>query len=149
MAAALATIHEFKTRDVIAHNHGIGRALSARVQAAIAKAGLGAHVDFQPSEWMPLWGFRDRGGAVSMGVRTLALQEMIARGVLWGGFHNVCAAHDDAAVAHVLAAYDEVLPLVARAVAAGNVRELLRGEPVEAVFRKTSGFNTKPAKKGA
>jgi hypothetical protein len=79
-------------------------------------------------------------------LKSFVQQEMIKRGVLWGGFHNVCFAHTDEDVAHTLAAYKETLGLLKKAVEAGSVRAMLRGDPVEPVFRKTSHFHTKPAR---
>jgi glutamate-1-semialdehyde 2,1-aminomutase len=77
-------------------------------------------------------------------LKSLLQQEMIKRGVLWSGFHNVSFAHTDADVEHTLAAYREALPIVVSAVQNGVVRKSLRGAPVEPVFRKTSNFNLKP-----
>jgi hypothetical protein len=76
--------------------------------------------------------------------KSILQQEMIRRGVLWSGFHNVSFSHRDEDVAHVLAAYREALPLLKKAVASGDARAHLRGEPVEPVFRPTTQFNTKP-----
>ena len=80
-------------------------------------------------------------------MKSLVQQEMIRRGVLWGGFHNMCYSHSDEDVAHTLAAYRDVLPVLKRAVEEKNVRAMLRGEPVEPVFRRTGNFNLKPKTK--
>lgn len=80
-------------------------------------------------------------------MKSLVQQEMIKRGVLWGGFHNVCYSLTDEDIDHVIACYREVLPVLKQAVEEGKVRELLRGEPVGPVFRKTSNFNMKPKSK--
>jgi glutamate-1-semialdehyde aminotransferase len=77
-------------------------------------------------------------------MKSLVQQELIKRGILWGGFHNMCFSHTDADVAHTLAAYREVLPMLKRAVEEKAVGSALRGEALEPVFRKTSQFNTKP-----
>lgn len=77
-------------------------------------------------------------------MKSLVQQEMIKRGVLWAGFHNMCYSHSDADIAHTLSSYREVLPILKRAVLDGNVRALLRGEPVVPVFRRTGNFNMKP-----
>ncbi len=79
-------------------------------------------------------------------MKSLIQQEMIKRGVLWGGFHNMSFSHTDEDVAHTLAAYRQSLAILKEAVEAGDVRSYLRGEPVEPVFRRTSNFNMKPAK---
>ena len=80
-------------------------------------------------------------------MKSLVQQEMIRRGILWGGFHNMSFSHTDADIAYTLAAYREVLPILKKAVEEKTVRSTLRGEPVEPVFRKTSNFNLKPKQK--
>jgi glutamate-1-semialdehyde aminotransferase len=75
--------------------------------------------------------------------KSLVQQELVRRGILWGGFHNVSLSHSDEDVDRTLQAYGEVLPILRDAVASGRVRDLLRGEPVGPVFRRTSGFHTK------
>jgi len=80
-------------------------------------------------------------------MKSLVQQEMIKRGVLWGGFHNMCFMHSDEDVEYTLKAYAEVLPILKKAVDENNVRSYLKGEPVEPVFRKTGNFNLKPKQK--
>lgn len=72
---------------------------------------------------------------------------MIKRGILWGGFHNMSYSHSDDDIEYILKVYCEVLPFLKKAVDENNVREHLKGEPVEPVFRKVSNFNTKPIRK--
>jgi glutamate-1-semialdehyde 2,1-aminomutase/spore coat polysaccharide biosynthesis protein SpsF len=70
-------------------------------------------------------------------MKTLMQQEMIKRGILWGGFHNMSFSHSDADVEYTLKAYDDVLPIIKKAVEDGNAKDLLKGEVLEMVFRKT------------
>ena len=79
-------------------------------------------------------------------MKSLVQQEMIKRGVLWGGFHNMCLSHTDEDIEYTLKAYKEVLPILKKAVDEKNVKSYLKGEPVEPVFRKTTNFNMKPKK---
>ncbi|MCX8116431.1 MAG: SDR family oxidoreductase [Desulfobacterota bacterium] len=80
-------------------------------------------------------------------MKSLVQQEMIKRGILWSGFHNVSFSHTDEDIDQILLAYQEVLPILKEAVSRGRVKDLLRGEVVEPVFRKTSQFHTKPKMK--
>ncbi len=80
-------------------------------------------------------------------MKSLVQQEMIKRGILWGGFHNMSFSHSDADIKYTLKTYKEVLPILKKAVEEKNVKGYLRGEPVGPVFRKTSNFNMKPKKK--
>jgi glutamate-1-semialdehyde aminotransferase len=86
----------------------------------------------------------DASAGNPLGMKSLVQQEMIKRGVLWGGFHNVSFSLTETDIDHILAAYAEVLPILKNAVDFRNVAKLLRGEPVSPVFRKTSNFNMKP-----
>jgi glutamate-1-semialdehyde aminotransferase len=69
--------------------------------------------------------------------KSLVQQELIRHGVLWTGFHNLCLAHGDAEIDHVLAAYDLALDALSTALAQRKLAEKLRGKPVQPVFRKT------------
>ena len=77
-------------------------------------------------------------------MKTLVQQELVKRGILWSGMHVISFSHTDEDIVYTLSAYREVLPILRDAVESNSVRDLLRGEPVEPVFRKTSNFNTKP-----
>jgi glutamate-1-semialdehyde aminotransferase len=142
LAAARETILELQDEDVPAHlarqgrklRHGYNEIASELGLAWTRCSGLDARsiVTFDASAGDPLE------------IRSLVQQEMLKRGVLWNGFHNLSFSHSDGDVAYTLAAYGEVLPLVRAAVESRTVRESLRGEPVEPVFRKTTGFHTRP-----
>lgn len=77
-------------------------------------------------------------------VKAYFQQEMIKRGVLWQGNHNMMYMHTMEDVEYTLSAYREVLPLVKDAIEKGDVASRLRGKPLEAVFRKVDNFNMKP-----
>jgi glutamate-1-semialdehyde aminotransferase len=80
-------------------------------------------------------------------MKSLVQQEMIKRGILWGGFHNMSFSHSDSDIEYTLKTYKEVLLILKKAVEENKVKEYLRGEPVGPVFRKVSNFNIKPKKK--
>jgi hypothetical protein len=89
----------------------------------------------------------DLSGGNPLEMKSLVQQEMIKRGILWGGFHNMSFSHTDEDVEYTLKAYRDVLPILKKAVDEKNVHGYLKGEPVEPVFRKVTNFNTKPKKK--
>jgi glutamate-1-semialdehyde 2,1-aminomutase len=80
-------------------------------------------------------------------MKSLVQQEMIKRGILWGGFHNMCFSHSFEDIEYTLKVYQDVLPVLKKAVEEKNVKGYLKGDPVEPVFRKTSNFNMKPKQK--
>ncbi len=46
----------------------------------------------------------DISGCNPLEMKSLVHQEMIKRGVLWGGFHNMCFSHTDEEIAYTLKA---------------------------------------------
>jgi glutamate-1-semialdehyde aminotransferase len=143
LAAAKATIEVLRDRDVPGHLERQGRRLRDGVNDLARELGMG----FVSCAGLPartITTFAPTNGASALEMKSLAQQELLRRGVLWGGFHNMSFAHGDAEVDYTLECWREVLGIVGRAVADGRVREALRGEPVEPVFRKTSQFHTQP-----
>lgn len=81
-------------------------------------------------------------------MKSLVQQEMVKRGVLWGGFHNMCFSHSFEDIEYTLKAYKDVIPILKKAVEEKNVKAYLKGEPVEPVFRKTTNLqHSKPKQK--
>jgi glutamate-1-semialdehyde 2,1-aminomutase len=149
LAAAKATIDELRTKNVPAALERRGTRLAEGVRAIAADLGMGyvSCVGLPARTMVSLSATGDAAGANPLELKSLAQQELLKRGILWGGFHNLCLAHSDADVDHTLISWRAVLEIVKAAVAEKRVGEALRGEPVEPVFRKTSHFHTKPAAK--
>jgi glutamate-1-semialdehyde aminotransferase len=135
IAAGLATIDEFVKRDVVAHNHAVGDYFIAKNREAIARLSLEQYVEIIPANWMPIMTFKDKNGEISQGLRTLVMQEMIARGVLFQGAFVPCFSHERADVDFFAAALGETLSVYARALEEGFEKYLI-GEPAKPVFRK-------------
>jgi glutamate-1-semialdehyde 2,1-aminomutase len=143
LAAAKATIHELSDKKVPAHLEKQGKKLQDGYVAIAREAGLEGVTGCVGYPYRSLCTF---AGADALEAKSFVQQEMIARGVLWQGFHTMCFSHSDADVDLVLAAYREVLPMLKQVRDAGGLKAALRGEPVEPVFRKTTNFHMKPKK---
>jgi glutamate-1-semialdehyde aminotransferase len=146
LAAAHATLRELRRRNVPAQLDAMGTRLrDAYNQIADTLAmpftrcvGFGCRT---------LVTFAAQGaaaGADPLVMKSFVQQELIKRGVLWGGFHNLSAAHQADDVDYLLEVYRQVLPLLRAALERGTLARELRGQPVEPVFRRTSNFNLKP-----
>ena len=144
LAAARATIEVLRREDVPSHVARLGRRLKDGYNALAEAHGLQSVTACVGLDCrtMVTFGAPDEDPLV---LKSLVQQELLRRGILWQGFHNLSLAHRDADVDHALAAYDEVLGILAGALAQGDVRRRLLGAPVEPVFRRTSGFDTRPA----
>ncbi|MFX8937994.1 hypothetical protein ABTN00_20310, partial [Acinetobacter baumannii] len=79
----------------------------------------------------PSWSFvllKDLPDTSSFEIKTLFMQECLARGILTLGSHNMSYAHSADDVARLLAVYDEVFPLLRDAVANRSIRQYLHCE---------------------
>ena len=147
LAATIATIGEMRKHNVPAHLDRIGGLLKDGYNKIANDLGIASYTGCKGYNCRTMCWFE--GGAKANGqdaleIKSFVQQEMIKRGILWGGFHNVCFAHSDEDVAYTLNAYREVLPLLKQHVEAGSIKPALLGEPVQAVFRKIDNFNMKP-----
>jgi NAD(P)-dependent dehydrogenase (short-subunit alcohol dehydrogenase family) len=143
LAAAQATLTELVAQSVPAHLARQGQRIKDAFNRTARDLGLDALTRCVGPAWRTLVMF-DRAAGDPLELKSLVQQELIRRGILWSGTHVVSLAHGDAEVAELEAAYGEVLEVLRDAIQAGNARRLLRGRPVEPVFRRTGQFNTKP-----
>lgn len=135
MAAANTTIDVFEKENVISHNHKIGYALIHGCKEAILKAGVSHLVDIVPCNWLVVFNFKDKDGLLSPAMRTLAMQEMIKRGILFQGAFVPCFSHSFEDVNYFIDAFSETINILKRASIEG-VETLLVGVEVKPVFRK-------------
>lgn len=146
LAATKATIYELRTKNVTERLASQGRKLRDGYNEIARGLGIDSYTRCFGADCRSIITFDvSKGNPLEM--KSLVQQEMIKRGVLWGGFHNMCFSHSDEDIAHTLAAYREALAILKDAVEIGDVRLRLRGEPVEPVFRRTGNFNMKPLNK--
>jgi len=143
LAAAVATIQEMKEKNVAAYLAEKGKRLKDGYNTLAAELGISHYTRCTGYDCRTLVSFDSVAGN-PLELKSFVQQEMIRRGILWSGFHNMSFSHTDEEVDYTLAAYREVLGLLKEAVSRQEVASLLRGAPIEPVFRKVSNFNTKP-----
>jgi glutamate-1-semialdehyde 2,1-aminomutase len=135
LAAAKAVIDKMRREPVLDTIHRRGQTVLDGVAERIATHGVGG---FCSVSGHPAWSFFTIGDAypyTALELKTLYLQEMFARGILIIGSHNMSYAHSDADIAGLLAAYDEVLPILRSSVDQGDLLERLRCEPLKPLFK--------------
>ncbi|WP_230678864.1 aminotransferase class III-fold pyridoxal phosphate-dependent enzyme [Hymenobacter properus] len=143
LAAAVATITEMREKNVPARLAEQGKKLKDGYNEIATGLGIGQYTKCYGYDCRTIVTF-DPSAGNGMEIKAFVQQEMFKRGIMWGGFHNMCFSHTDEDVAYTLSAYREVLPLLKEAIKAGDVASRLLGEPVEAVFRKVT--NAAPVK---
>jgi glutamate-1-semialdehyde 2,1-aminomutase len=135
LAAARATLRKLRDQPVVATLRTRGSRLIGGIRERIAKHGLG---DVLSVCGHPAWSFilfRDANGVSQWSTKTLFMQEVMERGILTFGSHNLSYAHSDADIDRLLAVYDEVFPLLRQGALEGRMARLLRCKPLEPLFR--------------
>jgi glutamate-1-semialdehyde 2,1-aminomutase len=145
LAAAKATIEELKAKKVPEYLAAQGKKLREGYNEIASGLGM-SYTKCSGYDCRSIITF-DSSAGNPLELKSLVQQEMIKRGVLWGGFHNMSFSHSNDDIEYTLKVYKDVLPILKKAVDEKNVAGYLRGIPVEPVFRKTSNFNTKPKSK--
>ena len=145
LSAARATIQELRDKRVPEYLVRQGKKIKDGYNTIARELGM-AYTSCDGFDCRTIVTF-DASAGNPLELKSFMQQELIRRGILWGGFHNMSYSHSDQDIEYTLSAYREVLPILHEAVSNGSVRSSLKGEPVEPVFRKTSNFNVKPKSK--
>lgn len=135
LAAALACLQKMKREPVVATMRARGARLVERLTQLIAHHGAGGFVRVSGE---PSWSFlllNDAATANAFELKTLLLQELFARGFLSIGTHNLSYAHSNEDIDGLLAAYDEILPMLKDAAENGALKQHLRCEPLVPLFK--------------
>lgn len=143
LAACIATIEELRDKQVPQYLDQKGALLKDGYNALVRQLGMEQYTHCIGYNCRSMVTFSPMAGN-ALELKTLMQQEMIKRGILWAGFHNMCFSHTDEDIQYTLSAYADVLPLIKAAIESGDIRPYLRGEVLEAVFRKVNNYNIKP-----
>jgi glutamate-1-semialdehyde 2,1-aminomutase len=143
LAACIATINELRDKNVPQYLDKKGALMKDGYNQIAIEAGMDVYTRCIGYNCRSMVTFTPEAGN-GLEVKTLMQQEMIKRGVLWAGFHNMCYSHSDEDIAYTLSAYRDIMPIMKEAITSGNVKQYLKGEVLEAVFRKVNNYNIKP-----
>jgi glutamate-1-semialdehyde 2,1-aminomutase len=135
LAAAQATLSRLCREPVIDTMRRRGLKLKEGLSELIARHRVD---EFCKVSGDPTWTFfvlSDTMGASAYALKTLWLQEMFARGFLCLGTHNISYAHSNNDINALLAAYDEILPILRDAAENRALMQHLRCAPLEPLFK--------------
>jgi glutamate-1-semialdehyde aminotransferase len=135
LAGAIETIKAFRENNVLKKNHELGQYIIDKCNELISLHQLESYIQIIDCNWMPTFLFRDATGNLSVGFKTLALQEMIARGVLFQGIFIPCFEHTIADVDFFANCFEQTLQVYKSALKQGFEKYLV-GEPIKPVFRR-------------
>jgi glutamate-1-semialdehyde-2,1-aminomutase len=135
LAAAIETIKEMREKNAIPYFWKQGEKLKEGYNSLAQKyelteytqcIGLSAHAAIY---------FRI-DGRDSLELKSLFQQEMIKRGILTIGVHNLCFSHSDKDIERTMEAYEDTLRILKQAIDENNIEKYLEGEKVKPVFRR-------------
>ena len=135
LAAGKAAISKLMREPVIDTLRGQGTKVANGTAERVARHGLASFAQVCGD---PTWSFLilgDAPTATAFELKTLFMQEMLARGILTLGTHNMSYAHSDADIAKLMTAYDEVFPMLTDAATNGALKQLLKCEPLVPLFK--------------
>jgi glutamate-1-semialdehyde 2,1-aminomutase len=135
IAAAIATIQEMIDKDVPKALSENGRRLKEGYNQLAMTHHLSGVTTCQGFDCRTIITFNASAGDPLI-LKSFMQQEMIKRGILWGGFHNVCYTHSEEDIDYTLKTYNKVLAMLSEALKQKDLASLLLGKPVEQVFRK-------------
>lgn len=135
LAAAKVVLEKVDNLNIPAQLEQTGQYLLTELNKLIAEYNC---QDFASTAGHPSWSFlmlSDYQGYSSFELKTLFMQEMLARGMLTFGSHNISYSHTHEDINRLLTCYQEVLPILKSAIDHQTVIEQLRCEPLEPLFK--------------
>jgi glutamate-1-semialdehyde 2,1-aminomutase len=134
LAAAAAVLDRIERDAVPDRLAERGRKLADGLRSIIERHGLSEMFSLSGQ---PSWSFLNIASsptATTHEIKTLLLQELFERGILFLGTHNLSAAHTDAHVERLLSTYAELLPWIFGKATDGGVASVLKTEPLVPLF---------------
>lgn len=135
IAAALATMDVFENNDVIGHNQMIGDYYIKGVNEILSQKNLHDYIKLTGFNWSPGMLINGPDKQPSMHYRTLIMQEMIKRGILFQGILSPAFTMTSSDIDTMLEAFNESTDVFLKALE-GNIADFLIGPEIKPVFRK-------------
>lgn len=134
MAACIATLNEFRKKNVIEHNHKLGQELIYRTKQLISEFGFNSCIQVSSKNWMPTFTFI-YNGVNNPQLRTFVLKKMIDQGVLFQGLFCPTWSHNLDDISYFVSCFKNVLSELKKI---GDLKQIPidENEICKPVFRK-------------
>ncbi len=142
LAAAKITINILKNKNVIQYISNLGNYLKTELNNLLKNLGID-YISFKGYNYRTILTISNNIQNPLL-LKSVIEQELLRYGILWTGFHTLSFSHTKEDIDYTLNAYKEILPIIDMAIKSNTLNDMLLGEPVEPVFRKTDKFNIKP-----
>ena len=135
IVAAQETISFFKKKRVVEYKKSVGKYFIASVQKLIHKHNLSNYIKIIECDWFPQFIFYNKRKKICNGMKTVFLQEMIRRKILFQGYFIPSYSHNKLQIKKICNAIDHSLGIYKMALSDG-FKKYLKGHVVKPVFRK-------------
>lgn len=136
IAAAIATIRELKERGIIQHLWEKGRVLKDGYNILAKEISIDEYTQCIGYPPRTIITFKNKKGGDDLLLKSLFQQECINRGILFTGGHNICYSHSSKDIDYTLRVYQTVLEIIKKAINKNLVRKMIKGKPVQPIFRR-------------
>ncbi len=136
LAAGLAVLKEMKIKKIQPALVRYGTKLKKELEKLVIKHSLAEFVQLKGAVVNMSMVFKDRDGAVSPLLRTLFLQEVNKRGILFQGYFALSYSHGQRELQTTLKIFDKVLGEYSKIFASTDREAYLLGPIIRPVFRK-------------
>ena len=137
LAAMIATLDALDAHAMIESNWQRGTYLSDALNQVIIRHGLQPALQIKGYPCLLSVVCRSPSGVLDDAYRTLLMQEMIERGVLFQGLFYTTWSHQHQELESQIRAFDGACGVYAKALHDGSCAQWLRGAPAKPVFRRT------------
>lgn len=135
IAAAIATIQELERKQVIRALWDLGRYVQTRTHTLIKKYKLGKVLELKGKPCWQVLSIHPTRGYTDLEIKSYLQQELLQRGFLWLGQHNISFSHTREDMDRLVGAYDDVFRELKQLLKNHTLRERLHGEPITQIFK--------------
>lgn len=135
LAAAIATIKEMEKKKVIENIWAKGKYLIDETNKLIKDNDLQKVIKIKGKPCWSLMFTYQYNGYSDLEIKSYLQQELIARGFLWYGQHNMSFSHSRQDIDGLIRAYRQVFPKLKKLLDEKKLRENLKGEPITNIFK--------------
>ncbi|KKW23539.1 MAG: hypothetical protein UY65_C0001G0031 [Parcubacteria group bacterium GW2011_GWA2_51_12] len=135
IAAAIATIKEMERRKVIPYLWKLGGVLQKGTNQLLKRHGLQGTIDVRGKPVWQVFNIHGANGFSDLEIKSYIQQELLQRGFLWFGSHNMSFAHTRRDIDNILGAYDQIFAKLSSLIYAKQLRKALRGKPITNIFK--------------
>jgi glutamate-1-semialdehyde aminotransferase len=135
LRAGIKTIEIFRSKKVIDHIRSVAITIKDKCTQLVKEYSLTETIEVQGHDWIIGFVFKNQQKQIDASYRTLFMQEMIKKGILFQGVFVPCLSHGEVELNLFFQGFEHALKIYQKALAT-SVNEFLVGKPSKPVFRK-------------